>query len=110
MTDTTPQPAKGEPFYDEVIAPKLLELSQLCRDAGMQFVAVVEYEHGKVGLTEQSHVAQAGPEFRLAVYGARCFGNADVLINALLKDDKQHIPEGESSKSFYLHRLAKGIE
>lgn len=109
MNDTTQPAAKGEKFYDEVIAPKLLEISQLCRDAGMQFVAVVEYEHGEVGLTEQSHIDQAGPQFRLAVYGARCFGNADALINALLKDDKKHIPEGESSKSFYLHRLAKGV-
>jgi hypothetical protein len=98
-----------EQAYDEVIAPKLLELAHLCRDHGMQFVAVVEYETGSVGLTEQSNLEIAGPQFRLAAYGARCNGNADALITALLKDDKKHAVDGVS-KSFYLHRLAKEQE
>lgn len=99
----------GEQFYDEVIAPKLMELAQLCQEKGMQFVAVVEYEQGEVGLTERSELAIAGPQFRLAAYGARCFGNADKLIGALLKDDKQHIPEGGETRSMYLKQLKRSL-
>jgi hypothetical protein len=99
-------PADGEAFYDADIAPALLVIAKRCQEAGLPFLAMVEYRTGAVGLTiDHPDVHESGPQFRLASYGARCFGNADKLINWLLKDDERHAI-GES-KSFYLARLAR---
>ena len=40
-----------EKYYDEVIAPKLAALCKECEDAGMPFLATVEYDEGKTGST-----------------------------------------------------------
>jgi hypothetical protein len=98
----------GESIYDTVIAPALLAVAKSCREHGLQFVAVVEYETGAIGRTEQSNLNEAGPQFRLAAYGARCNGNADALVAALLKDDQKHA--AGQSQSIYLHRLAKDTQ
>lgn len=38
-----------EKFYDEVIAPKLMEVGKICKEKGIPFLAVVEYTPSKVG-------------------------------------------------------------
>lgn len=40
-----------EQFYDEVIAPKLLEVANLCQGEGISFVAAAEYEDDKIAST-----------------------------------------------------------
>lgn len=98
--------ADHEAFYDAEIAPALKAIAERCHEAGLPFLAMVEYEQGSVGLTiDHPDIHESGPQFRLASYGARCLGNADKLIHSLLKDDERHA-NGES-KSFYLRRLAR---
>lgn len=41
----------NEQFYDEQIAPKLLELAKLCDEQGVGFAAYVEYEPDDVAAT-----------------------------------------------------------
>jgi aspartate 1-decarboxylase len=41
----------NEEWYDKEVAPKLRELSKLCGDKGMAFIAVVEYAPGERGRT-----------------------------------------------------------
>lgn len=36
----------SEQWYDEEIAPKLVELCKACKDRGLSFFAMVEYAHG----------------------------------------------------------------
>ena len=40
-----------EKFYDEVIAPKLMEIGKICTEKGIPFLAVAEYAPGEVGET-----------------------------------------------------------
>lgn len=40
-----------EKFYDEEIAPALADLAKKCRDRGVSFLAVAEWEPGEIGRT-----------------------------------------------------------
>lgn len=42
----TPETTEGEAWYDAEIAPALAALAKRCRERGMAFVAVVEYQPG----------------------------------------------------------------
>ena len=41
----------SEQKYDELIAPKLLEIGNLCKEHKIPFIASCEYEPGKFGST-----------------------------------------------------------
>lgn len=41
----------SEAWYDEELAPKLVEIGKLCEARGIPFVAVVEYAPGERGET-----------------------------------------------------------
>lgn len=41
----------SEKYYDEVIAPILLDVSKKCEAAGIPFLAAVEYEKGRIAET-----------------------------------------------------------
>lgn len=93
--------SEGEALYDAEIAPALAALAEKCSAAGMNFVAVVEYEHGSVGLTAKAMHPQAA-QFSLARMAALAFGNADALIFAMIRHGREH-----EHNSIYLHRLTE---
>lgn len=96
---------RTEAFYDSEIAPRLLEVARLCKEAGMPFVASVEYEPNCCGLTaDHPNIHDCGPSFRLARYAVFSRGNIDALITAIRRDDDRHA-NGET-KSVYLRQLA----
>ncbi len=45
--------SEKEEFYDEEIAPVLLDLANKCAERGLHFLAQVEYEPGEFGLTRK---------------------------------------------------------
>lgn len=88
-----------EEFYDREIAPALADIAKKLEERGMSIAAVVEYEPESVGITVRIEPA-AGPQMRMAYYGAVSKGNVDTLIGRLVKDAKEH---GHSSA--YLRML-----
>lgn len=79
----------SEKFYDEEIAPALLALCKKCQDAGIPFVARIEYEQGKAGRT-QFLPESAGIAQRIATWAAACDGNVDSLMIAIARYAKDH--------------------
>ena len=41
-----------EKIYDDKIAPKLLEIGNICKENGIPFLAVVEYKPNKIARTD----------------------------------------------------------
>jgi len=72
----------SEKYYDEVVAPKLVELMTLCRDNGMNVVASVEYEPGKTGASIQTAGGCCTALLVESIW-AQCFGNFDKFIMTL---------------------------
>ena len=78
-----------EQFYDDEIAPKLKELCDACKQKGVPFLALVEYDPGSVGRTEFTP-ASAGIGQRIATWAARANGNIDSLMIAVQRHAKEH--------------------
>lgn len=76
----------SEHIYDTQIAPKLLEVAELCKTCGLGFAAIVEYAPGDSAVTVAPMPANPGAAMRVAGYGMVCEGNVDTLIGALLAD------------------------
>jgi nicotinamidase-related amidase len=76
----------SEQFYDDVIAPKLLEVMNLCREHGMPFVATVEYAPGEYG-TSADLPAEEDRSLPMdwAYAAARSNGNGDALIMRMIR-------------------------
>ena len=51
-------PEEKEKFYDEEIAPKLLELGQKCQDNDISFFALVEYSPKESGYAKTQTIAK----------------------------------------------------
>lgn len=68
----------SEKLYDEIIAPELKRLSEICQANGMPFVALVEYEPGQEGRTEYLPDTASLPMV-IATMAARCDANVDAL-------------------------------
>lgn len=88
----------NETFYDEEIAPKLLELAKKCEGRGISFLASVEFEPGEVSRTE-SLQKTAGIGQKITHWAARCNGNVDILMIAIQRHAKEH---GHSSAVLHL--------
>lgn len=73
-----------EDFYDNEIAPMLLEVSKRCEAMEVSFIAVAEYEHGKRGRTATIS-SDAGLEMRMLDLCARAGSNIDAYIIALIR-------------------------
>lgn len=77
-----------ETFYDTIVAPELLKLSNLCKDNGVGFVAMVQFgetAHGRtVTLPNGSSFA-----IRLAEAAMRAEGNVDALMMAVARHAKK---------------------
>ncbi|CAL62445.1 Hypothetical protein HEAR2314 [Herminiimonas arsenicoxydans] len=79
----------SEQHYDEVIAPKLVEIAELCIAAGMSFIATVEYEPTKRGTTRvigpnsclamhmQNHCANTAPNIDGYIFGIAKYCNRE---------------------------------
>jgi len=78
----------SEQFYDEHIAPKLVELAKQCYARGMSFVACVEHEPGKHGgtyfLTERASL-----EMQMIFCCARTAPNVDAYMIWLARHAKE---------------------
>jgi hypothetical protein len=94
----------NEEIYDTEIAPQLLNISVRCRELKMPFVASVEYERGKSGRTEfcpnLNGDERPSTKQLFVHYAARCNGNVDALIMAIIKDAEKY-----GHGSMYLHML-----
>ncbi|KQN09849.1 hypothetical protein ASE85_02625 [Sphingobium sp. Leaf26] len=93
----------SEQIYDELIAPKLLEIGKLCEEHGLPVVAQVEYAPGDFGLT-QFRPDGASLPMKLMAISARCGGNVDTLFMAIERHAREH-----GHGSIYLHRLGVPI-
>lgn len=91
MTTTTgtDERTPNEKLYDDVIAPKLLEVSRLCKDAGMPMLATVWFD-GESSGTTRTLPSEPHPPFTLAHAANRCGGNIDRLCMALARE----VPDG----------------
>lgn len=82
----------SEKIYDEQIAPKLLEVAEICKSIGLPFAAIVEFdldEHN-TAVTVAPMPDGAGAAMRIVAYAMRAQGNVDALIMALQKDGAKH--------------------
>src|SRR6185437_15413192 len=74
----------SEKRYDDIIAPRLKDVADFCRESGLPFVAVVEYEPDSFGQT----VAALTPD-RIAMtmvhLAAQAKGNIDALVISLVR-------------------------
>lgn len=86
----------NEQWYDEEIAPILLEISKRCEGRGVSLLAVVEYEHGHRGRTA-TMAGDAGLEMRMLDFCARSGTNVDSYTVALIRYCRERgIPMGGS--------------
>jgi hypothetical protein len=94
----------NEELYDAEVAPILLKAGQKCQELGFPMAASVEWERGETGRTEfcPATTGDARPSAKqlLVHYAARCHGNIDSLLMAVIRDCEKH---GHSS--MYLHLL-----
>lgn len=88
-----------EQFYDTEIAPRLLVIAEMCKARGFALVAHVQWSEEDSGRTERTPHGQ-WPATRIVQYAARCHGNVDSLIAALLRDGQEY-----GHNSMFLHRL-----
>jgi len=72
-----------EKFYDEEIAPTLLELGQKCKERGMPFLAAVQFNSGLptegVGKTLLGTVGHFNTDMMLIYLAMKAQGNFDQL-------------------------------
>ena len=78
----------SEKLYDDVIAPKLLEVAKLCKEAGIPMLATVWFD-GEDSGTTRIVPAEPHPSFTLAHAAHRCRGNIDRLCFALARKDRR---------------------
>ena len=81
--------SEREKYYDEVIAPKLMEVAKLCEEHGLGMACQVEWEPGETGSTI---ALPKGSSFniRLVEAAMRCRGNLDTLMIACAKHARMH--------------------
>jgi hypothetical protein len=79
----------NEKFYDEEIAPLLLEVGKKCKERGLSFTAAVEYAPNQVAGT--SIISEgAGIEIQLVHQAVKAQGNVDALFMAIQRYAKVH--------------------
>lgn len=81
--------SEREQYYDDVIAPKLKEIAQLCQDKGLALICQVEWEPGETGRTVTLPPGSSW-QIRMAETAMRCRGNIDTLFIALAKYAREH--------------------
>lgn len=86
-----------EEIYDTEIAPALLKICQRCQELGFPMVANVEWEPGENGRTEfcpptngTGTLPRPSAAQLLVHYAARCNGNIDSLLIAVIRDAEKY--------------------
>ena len=90
--------SENEIYYDDVIAPKLAEIADLCEERGMSMVCDVEYEPGETGSTRLLQ-ANPGAKMFLSFAASRCRGNIDAFIMSVYNHMAKR---GELGVSIYM--------
>jgi hypothetical protein len=85
---TEPSLEERESFYDEHIAPKLLEISDLCKENGMSMVCKVEWAPDEGGRTVVMQ-EDAGTGMKVAYFAAKAGSNVDALFIAIERLSKK---------------------
>ena len=89
----------SEKYYDDVIAPKLLEVGRLCLDNGLSLVARVEWpidaeqctldgDDEGCGVTAIEQL-DASLAHKITEWASKCGGNVDALIFQILPVENQ---------------------
>lgn len=78
-----------EDYYDNHIAPKLLEICKDCEANGLSFLAVCEFEPEKTGLTLTLQF-DSGIGIRMTEEAARARGNIDAFIMAMARHARKN--------------------
>jgi hypothetical protein len=86
----------NEVFYDEEIAPALIDLAKRCNERGMAFVASVEYDQDKRGDT-YFMTEDAGIAINMVYLAARAAPNVDGFVINLKRHCNKHGIDTESS-------------
>lgn len=79
----------NERYYDEVIAPALLQMAKDMEDRGMGFVATVEYNPAEAGTTVNTPALKSD-HGKMTYYAARSQANIDGLAIAWAKDVREN--------------------
>lgn len=79
-----------EKYYDDVIAPLLLDIRNKCQEAGMPFIAAVFITPETRGETMFIPVECNSARIRIVQAAIKADGNADSLIHWMLKYGKEH--------------------
>lgn len=82
-------PKEREAFYDREVAPTLLELARKCEDAGLSFLAMVEWAPGQAGKT-MSVQAESGLGLKMTRWAMESRDDADALIMQMMRYGKEH--------------------
>lgn len=75
----------SEKLYDEEIAPRLKEVAELCKKAGIPMLATVWFQ-GEDSGTTRVFPGEPNPSFTLAHAAHRCRGNLDKLCFTLVRE------------------------
>lgn len=77
-----------EQEYDDIIAPMLMDVVNKMKElgGGCSLVAKVEWEKGETGSTYYGDFSKVGITQYMAFMAARCDGNIDEMLMALIKD------------------------
>lgn len=81
-------PTKEE-IYDTEIAPRLLEIGELCQERGLGFSAAVEYEPFGLGRT-LALPGKSSIAIRMVDAAVQAHGNLDSFLRAVIKHAHQH--------------------
>ena len=73
-----------EKFYDDVIAPKLMEIGELCVKNNIPFLAVIEYDPGELGRTF-FQTADENMAMTMMCHCARTVPNMDSYVLGIIK-------------------------
>ena len=94
----------SEQFYDEVIAPELARLGELCKQHDMSLLAVVEIEKGISGITLQAAPTGFSWAFEMIALAVSCDGNLDKFVIGVARIARQR-PDLDEKSSMILKLL-----
>jgi len=79
----------SEDFYDKELAPRLREISKLCKDKNLPFFGQVEFEPGRFGFDGYTGNSDNNFAFRMLWHAAMAAGNVEKLIISLIADGQR---------------------
>lgn len=74
-----------EEEYDQIVAPLILKVAQICKELGMTMIARIEWAPGECGITQSGDWHWSASQI-LACYAAHVDGNFDLLAKEILRE------------------------